>query len=70
MKNENWEEIVHVHFERPTEQGFDTVRFELPSCRILYREGNYTDEEIWLFKTVVERGFPAFYRWARQREFK
>ena len=47
MKNENGEEIVHVHFERPTEQGFDTVRFELPSCRILYREGNYTDEEIW-----------------------
>ena len=37
---------MHVHFERPTEQGFDTVRFELPSCRILYREGNYTDEEI------------------------
>ena len=46
MKNEKGEEIIHVHFERPTEQGFDSVRFELPSCKILYKDGNYKEEEI------------------------
>ena len=66
MKNEKQEEIIHVHFERSTEHGFDSVRFELPSCRILYKDGNYTDEEIELFKTIVERGLPSFYRWARE----
>ena len=65
-KKENGEEIIHVHFERPTEKGFDSVRFELPSCKILYKDGNYTDEEIEMFRTVVERGMPSFYRWARQ----
>ena len=60
------EECIDVHFERPTEHGFDSVRFELPSCRILYKDGNYTDEEIELFKTIVERGLPSFYRWARE----
>ena len=29
MKNENGEEIIHVHFERPTEKGFDSVSLEL-----------------------------------------
>ena len=66
MHNEAGEEIIHVHFERPTEKGFDSVRFELPSCEVLYKEGNYTDEEIETFRTVVERGLPSFYRWARE----
>ena len=66
MKNENGEEIMHVHFERATEDGFDSVRFELPSCKIIYKDGNYTDEEINIFKTVVERGLPSFFRLARE----
>ncbi len=65
MKNEYGEEIIHVHFERPTEHGFDSVRFELPSCKILYKDGNYIDEEIEIFKTVVERGLSHFYTMAR-----
>ena len=63
---DNDQECIDVHFERPTEKGFDSVRFELPSCKILYKDGNYTDEEIEMFRTVVERGLPSFYRWARQ----
>ena len=66
IKNEKGEETIQIHFERPTENGFDSVRFELPTYKILYKEGNYTDEEINLFKTVVEHGAPSFYRWARE----
>ena len=54
MKNENGEEIIHVHFERPTDNGFDSVRFELPSCKILYKDGHYTDEEIDVYKTQLK----------------
>ena len=35
-------EILYVHFERPTDEGFDSIRFELPSYDIVYEEGNYT----------------------------
>lgn len=65
-ENENGEEIIYVHFERPTENGFDSVRFELPSYKIVYKEGNYTDEEIKRFKEVVSRGAPYFFKWARE----
>ena len=66
IKDENGNEIIYVHFERPTENGFDSVRFVLPSCKIVYKDGNYTDEEIEMFRTVVERGMPSFFRWANQ----
>ena len=65
-KKDNGEEVLFVHFERPTENGFDSIRFELPSYKITYREGNYSDEEIAIFKTVVERGAQYFYKWARE----
>ena len=68
--NETGEETVQIHFERPTENGFDSVRFELPSYRIIYKEGKYTNEEIELFNTVVEQGAPSFFRWARDGGIK
>lgn len=46
IKDENCIETIQIHFEKTTENGFDSVRFELPSYKILYKEGNYTDEEI------------------------
>lgn len=66
IKNNKGDETIQIHFERPTENGFDSVTFELPSYTILYKEGNYSDEEIELFRTVVECGAPSFYRWARE----
>ena len=33
---------------------------------ITYKEGNYTDEEIELFRKVVEQGAPYFYKWAKE----
>ena len=52
IKRENGEEIIKVVFERPTEHGFDTLIFELPSYKIVENDGNYTDEEIEIFKKV------------------
>lgn len=64
--NEKGEETLFVHFERPTEYGFDSVRFELPSYTITYKEGNYSKEEIEKFRKVVEQGAAYFYEWARE----
>ncbi len=68
--NERGEESLFVHFERPTDYGFDSIRFELPSYKITYREGKYTDKEIELFRKVVEKGAPYFYKWAREGGIK
>ena len=65
-KKDNGEEYIIVSFERPKEYGFDTVIFELPSCNIIKRQGNYTDDEIAIFKTVVERGVRYFFNSARK----
>ena len=59
-KKDNGEEYIRVSFERPTEHGFDTVVFELPSYKIIEREGNYSDEEVEEFKQIVERGLICF----------
>lgn len=64
--NEAGEETVRVCFERPTDEGFDTIIFELPSYKILRKDGNFTEEEIERFRTVVERGVQDFFEWARE----
>ena len=46
---ENGIQKVIVHFERPTENGFDSARCELPDYIWLFREG-YSDEEIAFFE--------------------
>lgn len=66
IKDENGEETIRVIFERPQEYGFDTIIFELPSYKILRKDGHFTDKEIEIFKTIVERGAPSFFRWARE----
>lgn len=65
-KKDNGDEYITVCFERPMEYGFDTVIFELPSYEIIKRDGNYKDEEIAIFKTVVERGAAYFFETARK----
>lgn len=70
IEDENGQETIRVTFERPTEYGFDTIIFELPSYRIIEKDGKYTDEEIEIFKTVVENGAPHFYRIAREGGFE
>ena len=69
-KKDNGEEYIIVSFERPKEYGFDTVIFELPSCNIVKRAGHYTDDEIAIFKTVVERGAGHFFRVAKKERMQ
>lgn len=64
--NEDGIETVQVHFERPTENGFDSIRFELPTYKILYKEGNYSDEEIKMFKEILKKSAPSFFKWAKE----
>ena len=66
IKRENGEKIIKVVFERPTEHGFDTLIFELPSYKIVENDGNYIDEEIEIFKNVVEQGAALFYEIASE----
>lgn len=64
--NENGEETLFVHFERPTDKGFDSVRIKLPSYEIETWEGNYTEEEIEFFKKMVENNADLFYKYAKE----
>lgn len=66
-KKENGEEYIRVSFERPTENGFDTVVFEIPSYEILEKSGHYSDEEVNEFKETVKRGTYLFFKYARER---
>ena len=69
-KKDNGEEYIRVSFERPTEHGFDTVVFELPSYKIIERNGQYSDEEVEEFKQIVERGANLFFKYAREGALK
>lgn len=69
-KKENGEEYIRISFERPTEKGFDTVVFELPSYEIIEKDGYYTDKEIEEFKQIVERGAHLFFKYARNGGLK
>jgi hypothetical protein len=61
---------VLVHFERPTEDGFDSVRFELPSYKIEVWEGSYTDEELAKFRQFLECNSHLLYGYAAQGGLK
>ena len=66
-KKDNGEEYIRVSFERPIEEGFDTVVFELPSYKIVEQEGIYSKEEIKEFRETVEKGAHLFFKYAREK---
>ena len=66
IKRENGEKIIKVIFERATEHGFDTLIFELPSYKIVENDGQYSKEEIDIFRKVVEQGAAHFYEIASE----
>lgn len=60
---EDGKQKVIVHFERPTEQEFDTARCELPEYRWIFKEG-YSAEEIAMFEQLLRNNAHLLYKYA------
>ena len=60
---------VEVHFERSTDDGFDTARCILPAYVWVKREG-FTDEEMMLFEQILQHNAHLFYRYADEGGIK
>ena len=54
---------VIVNFERPTENGFDSARCELPDYKWTERIG-YSDEEIEMFEQLLHSNAHLLYKYA------
>lgn len=54
---------VLVHFERPTEEGFDSARCELPEYKWILNEG-YSSEEIAMFEQLLHSNAHLLYKYA------
>ncbi len=67
---DNEKECIDVHFERPTNNGFDSVRIQLPTYEVTVWEGNYSEEEIEFFKQVVKNNADLFYKYAKEEGLK
>ena len=62
--DENGKNKVIVHFERPTEHGFDTARCELPSYNWIKIEG-YSKDEISFFEKLLSSNVHLIFEYAR-----
>ncbi|WP_075721141.1 hypothetical protein [Roseburia sp. 499] len=60
---EDGRQKVVVNFERPTENGFDSARCELPDYKWIFREG-YSDEEIHVFEQLLQNNAHLLYKYA------
>ena len=56
-------QVVEVHFERPTEDGFDTARCSLPDYQWIKRDG-FTDKEIAGFEEFLHYNAHLLYKYA------
>lgn len=54
---------VIVHFERPTDKGFDSARCELPDYQWISLNG-YSDDEIKLFEQLLRSNAHLLYKYA------
>lgn len=54
---------VEVHFERPTDDGFDTARCILPTYSWIKRQG-FSDEEIHKFENFLHSNAHLLYKYA------
>lgn len=67
--NDNGIEKVEVHFERPTENGFDSARCVLPEYKWLFNEG-YSKEEIKFFEELLMNNAHLIYKYAKNGGIK
>lgn len=54
---------VEVHFERPTEEGFDIARCILPTYSWIKKEG-YSNEEVAAFEQFLQNNAHLLYKYA------
>ncbi len=60
---ENGIQTVEVHFERPSESGFDSARCSLPSYTWIKNEG-FSKEEINKFEQFLHNNAHLLYKYA------
>ena len=60
---ENGIKEVEVHFERPTENGFEMARCSLPAYKWIKREG-FSNEEIQTFEQFLKYNAHLLYKYA------
>lgn len=63
------ENTVEVHFERPTEEGFDVARCSLPTYEWIKREG-FSDTEIEIFEKFLRSNAHLLYKYAENGGIK
>jgi hypothetical protein len=67
-KEEAGVNIIDVHFERPTEGGFDSVRCRLPDYKWTIWEGNYSDAEIAMFEKILKDSEEFILKYSKNAE--
>jgi len=61
--DEDGKQKVMVHFERPTKEGFDSARCELPDYKWISKEG-YSDQEVAMFEQLLHSNAHLLYKYA------
>lgn len=62
---ENNVKIIHVHFERPTNDGFNIARCILPNYKWIKRNG-FSDEEISKLEKFLHKNLDLIYEAASE----
>ena len=70
LLDDNQGKRVIVHFERPNSNGFDSVRFELPSSNMEMWEGEFNEEELRSFRQFLEANAHLLFRYAAEGGLK
>jgi hypothetical protein len=68
IKQDGTEKVI-VHFERPTENGFDSARCELPDFRWVLQNG-YSDAEISNFEELLKKNTLQIWKYASDKTNK
>lgn len=61
---------VLIHFERPTEDGFDSIRCELPSYTWTPWEGHFSAEEIETLEQFLRDNAHLIFKYASEGGLK
>lgn len=61
--NENGQPQVEVHFERPSDDGFESARCVLPSYEWIIRDG-FSDLEIKNFEEILRHNAHLIFKFA------